>query len=152
MDFILDLSLSQHQSSLKIKQEGGKRYIWGEIRAQWLVLQPEEMVRQLLIHHFIQVHGVNKNRIAVERGLKVGELKKRCDILIYQQDMSPWLLVECKAHSVPLNQAVFRQIAWYNMPLQVPYLLVCNGHQSYCCAVDLMEKDFTFLNHLPVFQ
>lgn len=146
---LLDLSLPIYQSHLKIKQQTDKRYIWDEIRSKWLVLQPEELVRQLLIQHLLRTHQVSRNRIAIERGIKVNQLQKRCDILIYDQNMSPWLLIECKAPSVKLNQAVFRQIATYNMPLKVPYLLVCNGPESYCCAIDFEEQNFTFLDSLP---
>ncbi|MEL7222342.1 MAG: type I restriction enzyme HsdR N-terminal domain-containing protein [Bacteroidota bacterium] len=149
---MLELSLSDYQSHLRIKKQANKRYLWDEIRAKWLVLQPEELVRQLLIHYLLNQHQVSKNRIAIERGIKVNQLQKRCDILIYDQAMNPWLLVECKAPSVKLNQAVFRQIATYNMPLQVPYLLVCNGPHAYCCAIDFAEQTFIFLEELPVYE
>lgn len=151
MELIIDLSLSDYQSYLKIKQQSGKRYIWDEIRSKWLVLQPEELVRQLLIQYLLLKHKVSRNRIAIERGIKVNQLQKRCDILIYDQEMSPWLLIECKAPSLKLNQAVFRQIATYNMPLQVPFLLVCNGPDTYCCAIDFAEQTFSFLDHLPAY-
>lgn len=149
---MLELSLSDYQPYLRIKKQADKRYIWDEIRSKWLVLQPEELVRQLLIHHLLDSHKVSKNRIAIERGIKVNQLQKRCDILIYNQGMNPWLLVECKAPSVKLNQAVFRQIATYNMPLQVPYLLVCNGPQAYCCSIDFSAQTFAFLENLPVYE
>jgi hypothetical protein len=152
LEATLELSLSNYQSHLKIKQESGKRYIWDEIRSKWLVLLPEEMVRQLLVQYLLLTHKVSRNRIAIERGIKVNQLQKRCDLLIYDRDMSPWLLIECKAPSVKLNQAVFRQIATYNMPLQVPYLLVCNGPSAYCCAIDFTEQAFYFLDHLPSYQ
>lgn len=146
---LLDLDLIQYQEILRIKTEGDSRYIWDVIRAKWLVLQPEEWVRQLLVLYLLDKVGVNKNRIAIERGLQVNQLKKRTDILVFDREMSPWLLVECKAPAVPLNEKVFRQIAIYNMPLQVPHLLVCNGPQAYCCQMHVAERTYVFLPNLP---
>lgn len=147
----MQLNLPDYQSFIKVKREEGKRWVWDAIRGKWLVLLPEELVRQLLVHYLMTELGVKKNRIAIEKGLSVNSLKKRCDILIYDQAMNPWLLVECKAPKVPLKQTVFRQIAMYNMPLQVPYLLVCNGPEAYCCAIDFSNKDFTFLSEVPLY-
>lgn len=145
----LRLNLTHYQELLEVKLEEGKRWLRDPIRNKWLVLQPEEMVRQLLIQYLLDVLGVNKNRIAIERGLSVNGLQKRCDILIFDQAMQPWLLVECKAPSVTLRQSVFRQIATYNMPLQVPYLLVCNGPEAYCCSIDFEQESYQFLEDLP---
>ncbi len=146
----LNLSLDKYQQYLKVKTEGQKRFLWDFIRSKWLVLLPEEMVRQLLIHYLIKHLGINKNRIAIERGLSVNGLQKRCDILIFDEDTKPFLLIECKAPTVKLNQAVFRQIAQYNMTLNVPYLLVCNGPDAYCCAIDFNQKSYEFLAYVPV--
>ena len=145
----LRLNLTHYQELLEVKQEEGKRWLRDPIRNKWLVLQPEEMVRQLLIQYLLDVLGVNKNRIAIERGLSVNGLQKRCDILIFNPAMEPWLLVECKAPTVALRQSVFRQIATYNMPLQVPYLLVCNGPEAYCCSIDFVQERYQFLEELP---
>jgi hypothetical protein len=147
----LRLNLTHYQDLLEVKQEDGKRWLRDPIRNKWLVLLPEEMVRQLLIHYLIDNLGVNKNRITIERGLTVNGLQKRCDILIFDRAMQPWLLVECKAPSVRLKQSVFRQIATYNMPLQVPYLLVCNGPEAYACSIDFAEETFEFLSELPTY-
>jgi len=149
LDTSLDLNLPFYQSLLRIKHQGETRYLWDPIRNKWLVLQPEELVRQLLIQYLMTALGVSKNRIAIERGLTLNGLQKRCDILIFDQAMNPWLLVECKAPTVSLNQVVFRQIATYNIPLQVPFLLVCNGPQAYCCAIDFQAKTFSFLAAIP---
>lgn len=144
----LDLGLSSYAEQLRLKTEGGKRFLWDVIRSKWLVLQPEEMVRQLLLL-YLQEQGVSKNRVAVEHGLVVNGLRKRCDILVYDPAMAPWLLVECKAPQVRISQATFRQTAAYNLPLRVPYLLVCNGPEAYCCQLDWEQEQFTFLAALP---
>jgi hypothetical protein len=146
----LDLGLSEYSEQLKLKTVADKRYLWGAIRSKWLVLQPEEMVRQLLLL-YLQGRGVSKNRIAVERGLLVNGLQKRCDILVYDPEMNPWLLIECKAPQVRLTQDAFRQIAAYNLPLRVPYLLVCNGPDAYCCRLDWEAEEYAFLTELPTY-
>lgn len=150
LDINLDLELHRFQDRLKLKQVNGKRFVWDFIRSKWLVLQPEEMVRQLLIHYLLEDLGINKNKIAIEKGLTVNTLQKRCDILIYDKVFSPLLLIECKAPAIKLNQSVFEQIAQYNLALKVPYLLVSNGPQAYCCAIDFEQKDFQFLDTIPV--
>lgn len=139
------------QDRLQLKTEGGRRWLFDPIRRKWVVLQPEEMVRQLLIHFLIESKGYKKNRVTVERAIEVNGLSKRCDILVYDNDMAPFMLVECKAPQVPVNQAVFRQIATYNLPLQVPYLLVSNGPTSYCCKMLYDREDYIFLEEIPEF-
>jgi hypothetical protein len=76
-------------------------------------------------------------------------MAKRCDILAFQKDMQPFMLVECKAPQVPISQDTFRQIAIYNLPLRVPYLMVTNGRQTYCCEMDYNNNGFTFLQEVP---
>ncbi|MBX2876946.1 MAG: type I restriction enzyme HsdR N-terminal domain-containing protein [Saprospiraceae bacterium] len=146
---MIDIDLLARQQQLKVKSEEGNRYLFDPIRKKWLVIQPEELVRQLIILYLIEEKQYNKNRINIEMGLQVNELQKRCDILVYDQNMDPFLLVECKAPSVMINQATFRQIANYNLPLKVPYLLVTNGRVSYCCRMDYEEESYEFVKEVP---
>lgn len=148
---MLELDLSAYQDRLRVKEEQGKRLIWDGIRRKWLVLQPEEWVRQLMVHHLIDGLGYNRHRIKLEMGLTIHRVYRRCDILVYDEDVNPFLLVECKAPSIPVSEAVFRQIAHYNMALQVPYLWVGNGPVNYCCAIDFAQEDFSFLSDLPAY-
>ncbi len=150
MDIKIDLQLHRFQNQLKIKNKASKRYIWDVIRSKWLVLQPEEMVRQLLVHYLMEDLGVNKNRIAIEKGLVFNTLQRRSDVIIYDQNLTPSLLIECKAPAVRLNQAVFEQIARYNMTLKVPYILVCNGPDAYCCKINFEKQSFEFLDRVVV--
>lgn len=147
----INLNLLNYQEQLKIKKEEKKRLIWDGIRKKYLVLTPEEMVRQLLIEYFLDQKGINKNRIALERSLKVNKMIKRWDVLIYQKDMQPWLLVECKAPEVKITQAVFEQISIYNLKLRVPYLLVTNGIETHCCKMDYENETFLFIDSIPDF-
>ena len=148
---MLQIDFLQYKSSLKTKTEKNKRFIYDPIRKKYLVLQPEEFVRQLVLIHLIQEAHFNPNRISVEKALDVNGLRKRCDILIYNQQIQPWFLVECKAANINITQATFDQIARYNMPLQVDYLMVTNGILSYCCQLDYKNNSYQFLDTLPSF-
>lgn len=135
--------------TLQIKVQDQKRYIFDPIRKKWLVLQPEEFVRQLMVQYLLQEKGYNHNRIAIERGIKVNGLSKRCDILVYDQDLQPFILIECKAPEIPLNANVFHQMAVYNMQLHVPYLMMSNGTSSYIGKIDVENQQYTLLEDLP---
>lgn len=149
---MIELDFLQYKEQVKVKTTDGKRYIFDPLRKKWLVLQPEEFVRQLVMQYLLTEKNYHSSHMAVERMLKVNKLTKRCDILIYDLTQQPFLLVECKAPHVKINQAVFRQIAWYNMPLKVQYLLVTNGRQTFCCAMDYEKEDFSFLEEIPAYQ
>lgn len=149
---MITLNLPQYKSALKLKKDEKKRTVVFEpIRKKWFVLQPEEVVRQLLLVYFMDERAYPKGRIAVERGLTVNGLSKRCDVLIYDRQTQPWMLVECKAPNVKITQEVFEQIARYNMPLQVNFLLVTNGIDTYCCELNYTEQSFCFLEEIPPF-
>ncbi len=145
----LDLDLDRFLPHLRLRRLGNQRQVFDPIRGRWLVLQPEEFVRQLLVQYLLHGKGYNRNRISIERGLQVNGLSKRCDVLVYDPAMQPYLLVECKAPEVELTEATFRQIATYNLCLRVRYLLVTNGRTAYCCALDYERQSFRFLEGLP---
>lgn len=145
----LDLRLRRFASRLNVRNESDRRQVFGHIRKRWFVLQPEEFVRQLLLHFFISDMKYNRNRITVERGVKVNNEPRRTDILIFDRDMRPFLLVECKAPKVKLSTATFRQAANYNGPIKVPYLIISNGLESYVAAIDYQAEDFTLLDAVP---
>jgi hypothetical protein len=145
----IDLRLERFTSYLSVRLEGDRKMVLCAIRKKWLVLQPEEFVRQLLLHFLIQDMKYNCNRITVERGVAVNGDPKRTDILVFNQDMQPFLLVECKAPKVPLSTGTFRQATHYNGPLRVPYLMISNGRESYVAAIDYKMEDYRFLPAVP---
>ena len=145
----IDLELMRFKDLLNVKRENDKRFIFDPIRKKWLVLQPEEMVRQLAIHYLVEEKGYSIARINVEKGLKVNTLNTRFDLLVYDSSFLPFMLIECKAPQVPISQDTFRQASWYNMPLKVRYILVTNGLESYCCALDYERHDYEFLDAVP---
>lgn len=146
----LHIDLAQYAPALKVRPDDrGRRTIYDPIRKQYMVLAPEEMIRQLLVQHLIEGCGYPASRIAVECGLHVNGMQRRCDVLVYTPQAQPWLLIECKAPKVRLDQAVFEQIAAYNQVYQVPYLMVTNGATSYCCVMDYTTGTYRFLEALP---
>ena len=145
----LDLRLERFSSRLNLRQEGTRRTVLCAVRKKWLVLQPEEFVRQLLLHFLIEDMRYNRNRITVERGVTVNTQQRRTDILVFDREMRPLLLIECKAPQVPLQTDVFRQAAHYNGPLRVPYLMISNGRESYVASIDYERESYAFLPMVP---
>ncbi|CAA6801664.1 MAG: FIG00930567: hypothetical protein [uncultured Aureispira sp.] len=149
---LLDINLLQYQSKLDIKYKNAEKYIFDIIRKKYMVLTPEEVVRQLILHYLIEEKGYPKNKIRAEKGLEVNTMAKRYDILVFDQALKPLLLVECKSAKVKIDHKVFDQIAHYNMTLKVPYLLVTNGPVNYCSIINQEEKTFRFLKEIPPYD
>ena len=146
---MIKIDFLQFKDQLKTKKENNKRFLYDPIRKKYLVLLPEELVRQLVVAFLIKKKTYNKNRIAIEKSLMVNGLPKRWDILVYDELTNPWMLIECKAPTVKISQDTFDQIARYNLSLNVPYLLVTNGLQSYCCEIDYQNQTYEFLDEIP---
>jgi hypothetical protein len=144
--------LNLPQYPIKLKEEKGTKYIFDPIRKKYLVLLPEEWVRQNFIQYLINEKSFPSTLIAIEKGLKLNELQKRADIVIYDNKGQPIVLIECKAPKVKINQEVFEQVARYNIVFKVPYLVVTNGIEHYCAKVDLKENSFEFLQELHVYR
>lgn len=123
--------------------------IFDVIRKKFVVLQPEEWVRQHCIHYLINEKKYPKSLINVEKQLTINGLKKRYDIVVYSTDGSIYLVVECKAPNIKINQNTFDQIARYNITLNATYLMVTNGLQHYFCQIDITAKTYCFLKDLP---
>ena len=145
----IDLRLERFSSLLNVRVEGNRRMVFCYVRKRWLVLQPEEFVRQLLLHFLIGDMKYNRNRITVERGVAVNGDPKRTDILVFDVDMRPFLLIECKAPKVPLSTGTFRQAAHYNGAIKVPYLMISNGRESYVASIDYAAEEYRFLQAVP---
>jgi hypothetical protein len=132
----------------RIRETEGKEWIFDELRKQWVRLSPEEWVRQNILQYFLQVMNIPASLIAVEKEIKIGELRKRFDILVYKS-ASPWLMVECKEMNVPINEAVLKQALHYNTNLGAPFVLISNGNHSY--AFELKNAKMEQLDKLPPF-
>lgn len=119
------------EPAFSIKTENGKEYILDTIRKKWILLTPEEWVRQNFIQYLVQVKKYPAALIAVEKELQLGELKKRFDILVYDNRHEPWMMIECKEIKVRLDEKVLRQVLRYNISIPVPYLVITNGEYCY---------------------
>ncbi len=135
-------------SYFKIKNIDGKTRIFDPIRKKYIVLTPEEKVRQETLFHLIENMKYPKGIISVEKELKFNNKRKRTDIVVYKDNL-PWLIVECKASTVKINQKTFDQIALYNLTLQVPYLYITNGLQHYIFNINWKEKTYSPIQALP---
>ena len=145
----LNINLLAYFDQLSIEYKAGQKYCYDPIRKKMLVLSPEEVVRQLMVLYLQKEKGYPANKIKLEKGLKVNQMAKRCDILVYDTAFRPFLLIECKSAKVPINDQVFKQIAQYNMTLKVPYLLVTNGALHFCSAMDYTKDSYHFLESIP---
>lgn len=132
--------------SFKTKEENSQRYIWDALRKKWLLLTPEEWVRQNFIAYMIQVKQYPREMIAVEKAVQIAELKKRFDIVVFKE-MKPWMIVECKEIDVALNSSAFEQLSRYNMSLSGSYLVITNG--NYTKGWYVKEGSFKEIKHLP---
>lgn len=137
------------RDKIRTRQQEGLHEIFDTIRKKWLVLTPEEWVRQNFICFLI-----NKNYpstlIAVEKEIRVDELRKRCDIVVYNRQMLPWMIIECKQMNVELSQKTYEQILRYHIPLGARYLVITNGSYTRCFK---KEKDqFVEIDLFPAFE
>ena len=152
LKMVLNLDFLQFKNNLRIRPTAtDKLEVYDIVRKKFMILQPEEIVRQLVLHYLVSEKNYPLSKIRVEMGLRVNERQKRCDILIFDNQFQPFLLVECKAATIPIDQTTFEQIARYNLVFHVPFLLVTNGISTFCCKMDYDTEGVIFLNDIPNF-
>lgn len=134
---------------MKTRDNNGKEEILCEWRHRWVRLTPEEWVRQQLLHRLVEQLNYPASLIAVETAIKVGEAAKRCDAVVYDRQMNPLVLIECKAETVPLTQKTLDQALTYNRQLHVPYLLLHNGPQT--IFVQQKGETVNYATEIPTF-
>lgn len=135
--------------SFRFKNSENKLLIFDEIRKKFVVLNPEEWVRQHVIHYLIKEKNYSPNLINVEKQLKLNNTLKRYDLVVFNRDGSVFMIVECKAPSIVISQDTFDQIARYNMILDATYLMVTNGLNHYFCKMDFENQQYVFLRDIP---
>lgn len=138
--------------SFKIKSDLQRKLIFDSIRKKYVVLTPEEWVRQNFIRFLVEEKGYPASLIAIEKKVDVNLLPQRSDIVLYNNKANPVMIVECKAAKIKITQDVFNQIARYNIKLKVPFLVVTNGLRHFCCFMDYEKKSFQFLEEIPDYQ
>ena len=135
--------------TFRFKNSENKVSIFDAIRKKFVILQPEEWVRQHCVQYLMEVKGYPKSLINVEKELKINDLKKRYDIVIFNTDGSIHLIVECKAPKIKIKQNTFDQVARYNLALNATYLMVTNGLKHYYCVMDFEAEKYQFLADIP---
>jgi len=138
--------------SFRFKNSENKVAIFDEIRKKFIILTPEEWVRQHVTQYLLQEKKYPKSYINVEKLIKINDLTKRYDLVVFQPNGALFLLVECKAPEVKITQQTFDQIARYNLTLKAKYLMVTNGLNHYFCEMDFENEKYVFLEQLPDFS
>ncbi len=131
----------------RIKKVENKELIFDSVRKSWIELTDEEWVRQNFIQYLVQVMNYPILNIAVEKEIKLGELKKRFDILVYDKNHTPWMLIECKAHAINLDENVMQQILRYNISVPAIFLIITNGDS--CYSWEKLENSLQEISNLP---
>ncbi len=139
-------------NNLKTRVVGAVIEVFDPIRKKYVVLTPEEWVRQNFIKYLVEEKHYPASLMAVEKTIVVNKLKKRCDVVIYGTERKPLLMVECKASNIKINQNSFDQIARYNLSLDVKYLIITNGINHFCCTMDKVKMTYDFLEEVPTYQ
>lgn len=136
----------------KIKKNDANSLIFDVLRKKYVVLTPEEWVRQHFAHYLMQQLNYPKSLISIERGANYNRLQKRIDLCVYNNKGNPHLLVECKAAHVSITQEVVKQVSVYNQSLQAPFVVITNGLQHYCWHVNFETRSYTPLPDIPAFH
>ena len=131
--------------SFRFKNSENKVAIFDVIRKKFIVLTPEEWVRQHVVQYLLEEKKYPKSLINVEKILMVNGLRKRYDVVVFNPNGSIFILIECKAPKVKIAQATFDQIARYNMTMRAEFLMVTNGIKHYFCLMDFENEKYTFL-------
>ena len=147
---MLQLNLPPYNT--KVKNENGQRKIFDILRRKYLVITPEEWVRQHFIHYLIDYKGYPISLLANEIPLSIGEKVIRADSVLYDSHLRPRMIIEYKAPHIQLTQKVFDQISAYNLLLHVDYLIVSNGIDTYICKMDYEHQTYTFLPSIPDYK
>ncbi len=147
------ISLNLPPFEIKTKQQGNSTLIYDFLRRRFVVLTPEEWVRQHFTHFLVEHLGYPPTLMANEISLSLNGITRRCDTVLYKQNGgTPRIIIEYKAPHIPLTQAVFNQISSYNIVLRADYLIVSNGLQHYCLEMDYVNNSCRFLKEIPKYK
>lgn len=134
------------------KNQNDKTEIFDVVRKKWLVLTPEEWVRQHFVMFLIENKKFPASLMAIEKGLKVNNRPKRTDIVQYNRQGFPQVIVECKAPKIKVTEDTFAQAAMYNMEMKVDYLVITNGLTHYCCKINNETHQLQYLKEIPMYD
>lgn len=138
--------------SFKIKEENENSYIFDSVRKKYILLTREEWVRQNFIRFLNEEKHYPLGLIAVETPFKINRMTKRSDIVVFNRDGNPWIMVECKAPQVVISQKVIDQIARYTLHFKASFLIITNGLQHFCCKLDTASQKYMFIKEIPDYE
>ena len=147
----MKLNLPAYDVRIRKSAPHGKE-IFDSFRKKFVKLTPEEWVRQHFLHFLCELKQVPPSLVAVEKTLTIHGRPRRFDAVVFRNTGTPLLLMEFKAPEVPLSQAVFDQVAAYNLALHADYLIISNGMSHYCCQMDYADRRYHFLKEIPDFS
>lgn len=136
----------------KIKHIENKAYIYDILRKKFIVITPEEWVRQHFVNYLIGYLNYPKQLIANEVSILLNSTSKRCDTVIYTKTLQPQVIIEYKSPDIELSQAVFDQVMRYNMVLRVKYIILSNGIKHICSRIDYENNRYIFLPEIPQYE
>ncbi len=137
--------------ALQLRNNGEKTQVFDPVRKRWLVLTPEEHVRQYIIQILTQKLQYPPALLSVEKQIEVNGMIKRFDVVVYNRDHKPWMLVECKAPEIAVSESTLQQLLNYQRNIQCRYWLLTNGHQTYCADANNIEA-ISWLSELPAYD
>jgi len=146
------LKLNFPEAQFRFKSNENKTLIFDVIRKKFVVLTPEEWVRQHVLHFLLSEKEYPSSHINVEKQLRINNLTKRYDIVVFNADASIYLIIECKAPQIAITQDTFDQIARYNLTLNATLLMVTNGMEHYYCKMDHNAEKYVFLKDIPSYH
>ena len=148
--FFIMIKINFPSSGFKRKKEMDIELIFDPFRKRWLVLSPEEWVRQNILQYLTEIKNYPVKLIAIEKEIHLGELKKRCDVVVYNRYALPWMIIECKEMNAAINSKALDQILRYHITLPAKYLIITNG--SYCFGFEKKDGQFYEIDHMPEFE
>lgn len=137
------------ESKPSIKKEGVQEFVFCIIRKRWILLTPEEWVRQNFLLYLTEKLQYPSSLIAVEKQMKLGDLKKRFDIIVYGKDTIPFMIIECKEMNIKLTETVLQQVLRYNTNIQARFIVITNG--SHCFGFEKNSEEFDEISSMPIF-
>lgn len=145
-------SLNLPTYEAKIRKNSNGLEIFDPLRRKYIALTPEEWVRQHFINYLINYKNYPSSLMANEAGIKLNSLTRRCDTVVYNNQLEPLMIIEYKESKVQITQNVFDQVVRYNTVLKVPYIVVSNGISHYCCRMNYEDQSFEYLTDIPEYQ
>jgi hypothetical protein len=123
--------------------------LFDPVRKKWVVATPEELIRQQWINRLHHESNFPLSMLSIEKKLIVLGLEKRYDLVAYNKEFKPYILMECKSENVKLNQKSFDQAARYNIALKAPFLIITNSIHTFVIQIDFIAEKYTFIQEIP---